>query len=316
MELDARHLRVVCTIAATGSLTKAAAQLGLSQPALTAQLRRIEAVLGGPLFVRSRQGTTATMLGEFIVAKARPVLTVIDGIRDEAIDHHGFTEKQRPLRYVATPGPLRVGMISALEELWPGGLVVLRTESHVATATELIMDGQQDLAAVVTYVQGEPAVADCARRLIVAEDPVFALVAAHHPVASRPSVSLADLRDEFWALPVCRGSGLVEAFTEACSQAGFTARIRHQVDAGGARELIAAGDAVSLGQATYPSMDNIVAVPLHDEPLHTRQTLVWRENSAVAPLMTKIARQAREVYGRAVDRSPHYVNWLARHRVG
>lgn len=56
MNLELRHLRVVCAIAETGSVTKAASTLGLAQPALTAQLQRIERTLGGPLFERDRRG--------------------------------------------------------------------------------------------------------------------------------------------------------------------------------------------------------------------------------------------------------------------
>ena len=60
MNLELRHLKVVCAIAETGSVTKAASQLGLAQPALTAQLQRIERTLGGPLFDRDRRGVTLT----------------------------------------------------------------------------------------------------------------------------------------------------------------------------------------------------------------------------------------------------------------
>ncbi len=56
MELELRHLRTVRAIADTGSLTKAAATLGLAQPALSAQLRRIEKALGGTLFERDHTG--------------------------------------------------------------------------------------------------------------------------------------------------------------------------------------------------------------------------------------------------------------------
>ncbi len=56
MNLELRHLKVVCAIAETGSVTKAASLLGLAQPALTAQLQRIERTLGGPLFERDRRG--------------------------------------------------------------------------------------------------------------------------------------------------------------------------------------------------------------------------------------------------------------------
>ncbi|SFB61603.1 DNA-binding transcriptional regulator, LysR family [Amycolatopsis marina] len=313
MELEVRHLRVICTIAEAGSLTKAAAQLGLSQPALSNQLRRIEQVLGGPLFVRTRQGATATNLGEFVVARARPALGVIDQLREDTIDHCGLAEDQRPLRYVATQGPLMVGLLGDLERLRPGG-VTLRTEADVVTAAELIADGQRDLAAVVTYVQPGPAVPGKVENLTIAEEPAFAIVSAQHPAASRAEegVALSELSDSSWALPPPQGSGLMAAFAEACSLAGFTARVRHEVEANAARELVAAGEAIGLGQATFRATDNIIAVPLRDEPLRIRHLLLWRAGNTIAPEVPVIARHAREVYRRAVDRSPHYLAWLAR----
>lgn len=55
MDIELRHFRVICTIAELGSVTRAAAALGLAQPALTAQLQRIERALGRPLFERDRR---------------------------------------------------------------------------------------------------------------------------------------------------------------------------------------------------------------------------------------------------------------------
>lgn len=68
--LELRHLRTVRAIADTGSLTKAAATLGLAQPALSAQLRRIEKALGGVLFDRDHTGARATPLGELVLERA------------------------------------------------------------------------------------------------------------------------------------------------------------------------------------------------------------------------------------------------------
>ncbi len=56
MELEVRHLRALCAIADAGSLHQAARRLGVSQPSLTTQLRRIENVLGAELFRRERTG--------------------------------------------------------------------------------------------------------------------------------------------------------------------------------------------------------------------------------------------------------------------
>ena len=58
--------------------------LGLAQPALTAQLQRIERTLGGPLFDRDRRGARPTALGELVLARARVLLPAMKGLQDEA----------------------------------------------------------------------------------------------------------------------------------------------------------------------------------------------------------------------------------------
>lgn len=98
MQLELRHLQAVCQIAESGSLGGAARRLGVSQPALSAQLRRIERVTGGELFVRGRHGVEPTPLGQFVLAKARRVLTEMETLGAET-------------RAMATDAPLRLGCI-------------------------------------------------------------------------------------------------------------------------------------------------------------------------------------------------------------
>ena len=96
MNLELRHLRVVCAIAETGSVTKAASALGLAQPALTAQLQRIERTLGGPLFERDRRGARPTALGELVLSRARVLLPAMKGLQDEAARLAGADAPPRP----------------------------------------------------------------------------------------------------------------------------------------------------------------------------------------------------------------------------
>src|SRR5438874_11585612 len=60
VELEVRHLRAVCAIADAGSVRRAARELGMTQPSLTTQLRRIEKALGGQLFFRGATGSRPT----------------------------------------------------------------------------------------------------------------------------------------------------------------------------------------------------------------------------------------------------------------
>jgi DNA-binding transcriptional LysR family regulator len=313
MDLELRHLRVICAIDEAGSITKAAAGLGMSQPTLTTQLRRIERLLGSPLFVRSRKGTRPTTLGEFVLVRARALLPSVDAIRRDSATYLEFTSGCRPLRYAAMAGPLMVGLLQELQGLYPGADVVLHTETHVGAVLDLVTSGQQDLATIVEYVRGEPGPPADVDRLTIATEPVFALLPTAHPLAGAPSVALAQLHDAHWAVPTSQGDGLMESLTQVCERAGFTAIVRHRAEATAVRELIAAGQAVSLGQATFRVTEGIVPRPLEGSPLKTRHVLVWRRDNAVAAHIPAIAERAERAYAEAVRRSPHYLAWLTDH---
>lgn len=71
-------LRSLVAITDTGSITKAATLLGLSQPAISAQIKRIEAMVGGSLFQRTANGSTPTELGKLVLLHARKILDAND----------------------------------------------------------------------------------------------------------------------------------------------------------------------------------------------------------------------------------------------
>ena len=74
MELELRHLRLVVAVADAGSIGAAARALGIDQPLVSRQLRRIEGELGTVLFHRAAGGVTLTPAGADFVARARPLL--------------------------------------------------------------------------------------------------------------------------------------------------------------------------------------------------------------------------------------------------
>src|SRR3954447_21106214 len=74
VELELRHLRALVAIAEAESISRAATQLRVPQPSLTAQLRRIEDTVGGKLFDRTPKGVQETALGRYMVGRARGVL--------------------------------------------------------------------------------------------------------------------------------------------------------------------------------------------------------------------------------------------------
>jgi DNA-binding transcriptional LysR family regulator len=71
-------IRSVAAIQETGSITKAANLLGLSQPAISAQVKRIEGIVGGSIFRKTPNGSAATELGKLVLSQAHKILEAND----------------------------------------------------------------------------------------------------------------------------------------------------------------------------------------------------------------------------------------------
>jgi DNA-binding transcriptional LysR family regulator len=87
-------MRTVIAIAESGSLTKAAERLALSQPAVTAQIKRLQTLVGGKVFSKGSNGTTPTELGKLVIAQARRMMEA----NDQLFYLGGNYAGERPIR--------------------------------------------------------------------------------------------------------------------------------------------------------------------------------------------------------------------------
>src|SRR5258707_2418995 len=90
LPLDLRLLWYFKRTAEIGSLTKAAAELGTSQPALTRHIMRLERELRASLLLRDQRGVTPTEAGALLLDKAENLLRLARAMKDE-IDALGHT---------------------------------------------------------------------------------------------------------------------------------------------------------------------------------------------------------------------------------
>ncbi|MFF9582628.1 LysR family transcriptional regulator [Streptomyces achromogenes] len=84
--MDLALLRTFVTVHRAGSFTRAAALLGLSQPAVTSQIRTLERQLGRPLFLRQARGVTPTTIGDELAHRAAPHLDALVEIAEGGLD--------------------------------------------------------------------------------------------------------------------------------------------------------------------------------------------------------------------------------------
>lgn len=316
MELELRHLKVVCALADEGSVTKAAASLGLAQPALSAQLSRIEKSLGGALFERDHRGVRSTPLGDLVLARARVMLPAMSGLREEAArltSNEGRDDAGTPSHVTvgASTSALLGRLIRALAATHPEVAVATRASWSSDGLAEMVVDGRVDLAVVGVCGEAPPPAQHGLTWHVVTSDPVFVLLPARHRLAGRPEVDLSDLADEDWAAIPADGC-FTDCFAAACARAGFTPRSLYEADAASCVDLVASGHAVALCQATR-ELPGLVTVPIAGAPLRWTHLVGWHPDSAVAGFAAEIVRLVTREYGSMIDQSPVYARWLQAH---
>ena len=122
--------RVFYTVARCGSLTKAAEELYISQPAVSQAIRQLETQLGTPLFNRMRKGMELTAQGGVLVYKdVEKALKLLGGVE----------EKLAELRETAT-GTLRIGASASIFQYILSGKIVEFRNRYPQVKIELISD--------------------------------------------------------------------------------------------------------------------------------------------------------------------------------
>ncbi|NWF26781.1 LysR family transcriptional regulator [Streptomyces sp. PKU-EA00015] len=149
--MDLALLRTFVTVHRAGSFTRAAALLGLSQPAVTGQIRTLERQLGRPLFLRRARGVTPTTMGDELAHRAAPHLDALLEIAEAGLDD------ESPVRTIHLAGPPEFTALRALPALAPliGRGLALRTSFGNAEETlEGLAAGHHDVAIATTRPRG------------------------------------------------------------------------------------------------------------------------------------------------------------------
>ncbi|MFB7272971.1 LysR family transcriptional regulator [Streptomyces sp. NPDC056244] len=314
MELEVRHLRALCAIADTGSLHKAARQLGMSQPSLTTQLRRIENSLGAELFSRERTGCRPTPLGRSVVSRARPLVSGMAALVAEARAAADRVGGPR-LRIGSTASRALVGWLRRLRNRLPGTDISLHMDVSANALLRTVAAGQLDVA-FVHEVEGCPLTVPegLETRVLVEREPQFISMSRDHPAAASPVVELTDLAGDRWMVdPTVDGEW--DGLRRVLNAAGLNPPVLHG-DYMTAASLIAVGEAVAPCQPTSRPRDDMAIRPLRDDPLAVRLLLFSRpvpitgETSIGAQVYPDLAEAYREA---ALEATP-YRHWLTRNK--
>ncbi len=299
-----RHLRVLCAIADAGSLHRAARVLGMTQPSLSTQLRRIEQALGGALFERERSGCRPTALGRSVVVRARPLVAELSVLVAEARARAAGAGGP-VLRLGSGPGPVAAGWLRRIRGRLPRTETALHVEVSANVLLAMVADGRLDVA-VVPEVEGCPlrVPAGLERHVVVEREPQFVALAADHPAAAAPVVDLAALTGERWVADP-GADGEREGLHRVLGAAGAVPRVL-EGDALTAASLVAAGEVVALCRPTSPARPDTVIRPLRHDPLGVCLFLAVRAGGFDAALFADLGA----AYGEAAGQAAEYRAWL------
>ena len=212
---DAAALALLASLSEAGSLSGAARAAGVTQPALTKQLARLERQLGVPLFVRSIRGVTPTEYGQALLPRARIVRAQLEHAAEALAQLRGQREGQVcvAMSHLAIV-LLLPGVLPAFRARWPGVRLRLVPPTFSQLPTGL-REGSPDLA--VAQMPTDELGAEFVVRPLV-ECTLVAVVRPGHALARVGSLTALAEAEAEWVLPSAdsaTGNALADAFRRA-----------------------------------------------------------------------------------------------------
>ncbi|MES2186301.1 MAG: LysR family transcriptional regulator [Pseudomonadota bacterium] len=200
-----RHLQLIAEVERTGSLSRAAEALSLTQPALSKALKEIEDMLGFEVFHRGARGLQKTPQGAVVVQGAVLMLRELLHVHAEA-EAAGASGDVAALLRLGTSAFIAVGLlppvIARLASRVPPLVVRLR-EDNVPRLFESLLAGELD--ALVTLYNSDVMAATAGREVRfekISEERYVVIAPAGHPLARARNVSWQALGEAPWVLTV------------------------------------------------------------------------------------------------------------------
>jgi LysR family transcriptional regulator, low CO2-responsive transcriptional regulator len=235
-----RQMRVFAEVAKHLSFTRAAAALHLTPPAVTMQVKEMEAQVGLPLFDRQGRVIALTTVGEYLLAYVRRLLAVMKDAEDAIARFKGLQG-----------GMLNVGMVSTAEYFVPRLLARFRAE-HPAIEVKLLLGNREQLVQLMQRgevdlaIMGRPPKEWATRAEPFAMHPHVLVTAPDHRFGRIGHVPAAALADEGFIVREV-GSGTRAALEEYMRERQIEMRVEMEMSSNESiKQAVMAGMGVSL----------------------------------------------------------------------
>ena len=277
-DIEPRKLLHFAAIIEHGSLNRAAQALGVTQPALTAAMNRLEAELGVQVLERGPKGIIPTRYGEILYFHARLIRQELQLARQNLMN---LTEGQAE--------SIRIGSLPSLSESIIATAVTHWQGSYPDSRLQVVTNAQYDLLIGLLrrefdFVIGFTEVFDMLdglRQQVLFRDLLCVITRPGHPLHTVEKVTWADLMQYPWVSPTSRRTNTVLEHVTSKMHVGPPQKITVCGSVSLLKSLVAASDHLALLPAHAVKSDladgRLVALPFVDPVLYRNIAVFFRE---------------------------------------
>ncbi|HEY6969717.1 MAG TPA: LysR substrate-binding domain-containing protein [Candidatus Angelobacter sp.] len=243
--MEIHQLRYFCSVAETGSFTRAAEREQIAQPSLSQQIIKLEEELGVRLFDRLGRSVRMTEPGQIFLPRARAILNELRAAKEEVTDKQSSLAGPVSAGVIPTIAPYFLpARINSFCRKYPQASITV-FEDVTARLLDRLRGGVIDLALMALPTRGHDL--EC---FPLRTEALFAILPRSHRLAKRPSLSLKELRNEPFLL-LRDDHCFRETALTACKRARITPRV---VFESGQFSSILAMVGAGLGISIVPEM--------------------------------------------------------------
>jgi len=291
--MDVRVLRYFIVLAEERHFGRAAERLAISQPPLSRAIRQLEEELDVELLDRTRRQVELTPAGAALYASCIPLVQRLGELKTVASKAARGERRSLRIGFLHSAIYMGVGEIVRRLRIARSDLEPRLFENSAAGQLDGIRKHELDIAFVFVSAQ-QPDL----NEMVVAVDPLLLCVARDHPLASRSSVRIEDVRHEKFAF-IQRASSPTyhDEIASYCAAGGLNVLGHHEVLTWAAAvALVQAGVCVSFlpHAMARTGCPDIAFVPIDDLRTSMELRMIWsaaREDEDGVALALKVARE-------------------------
>jgi LysR family transcriptional regulator, low CO2-responsive transcriptional regulator len=236
-----RQLRVFASVARHLSFVRAAEELGLTTPAVSMQIKELEAEVGLPLFDRSSRKVSLTTIGEYVLAYTQRVLAAMRDAEDMVARFRGLKTGVLDVAMVSTAKYFLPRLLARFRDEHPGMEIRLHAGNNREEVVQLMQQSRVELA-----IMGRPPKDYPCRAEPFAMHPHVLVTSVEHPFARSEKVPVSALVNEGFIVRE-PGSGTRAALDEYMEAHHIKLRVVMQMSSNEAiKQAVMAGMGVAL----------------------------------------------------------------------